>query len=300
MLGNKHRCLLCRLDVSIILRGLITLGRKMVLRRKSRSSVTHHLMRLRLSLGLPSLRWTFDPVYRSAAVGTLIAGIASTMWLAILCWALLSLIHTNAQHSVRPFDRGRMADNVVAVTEINATAIMPRDARVAIVEFADFECPFCGAYARGTFRTIRERYVETNKVAYVFRQYPLARIHPSSASLSRIAVCAGDRGRYWDIHAFLFEHQFRVDRMLLQGFAESIGLDPAVLEKCSRSVAAAASVKADQAEGQRLGVVATPTFLLGRPRADRKTIDIVERFSGAPSIELLGNALDKLIDESPR
>jgi protein-disulfide isomerase len=81
------------------------------------------------------------------------------------------------------------------------------DARVTVVEFSDYQCPFCGRHARETLPKIDETYIKTGKVKYVFRDFPLERIHPNAVKAAEAARCAGESGKYWEMHNRLFGDQ---------------------------------------------------------------------------------------------
>src|SRR5262249_7401275 len=84
-------------------------------------------------------------------------------------------------------------------------------ARVTLVEFSDYQCPFCGRYARDTYAQLDHDYVKTGKVLYVFRNLPLESLHPQSFKAHEAALCAGDQGKYWEMHDQLFASQSALD-----------------------------------------------------------------------------------------
>jgi protein-disulfide isomerase len=91
----------------------------------------------------------------------------------------------------------------VRVDTSGSPAQGPSDAKVTMVEFVDFECPFCGRYARDTLPQVRREYGD--RIRYVSRQFPLD-IHPDAAGAARAAVCANEQGHYWQLHDLLFAH----------------------------------------------------------------------------------------------
>src|SRR5687768_9487903 len=80
-------------------------------------------------------------------------------------------------------------------------------AKLILVEFTDFECPFCGRHASTVYRELQRRYVDTGELQYVFRHLPLEQIHPSARRAAEAAECAGDQGKFWELHDRFFEHQ---------------------------------------------------------------------------------------------
>lgn len=135
----------------------------------------------------------------------------------------------------------------------------PNDAKVTMVEFVDFECPFCGRYARDTLPQLRRDYGD--RIRYVSRQFPLD-IHPHAAAAARTAVCADEQGRYWDLHDMLFAHQEELTKRDLAGYARELGLDMDGYATCLRAPATQARVERDLADGRRYGVTGTPAFFI--------------------------------------
>jgi protein-disulfide isomerase len=134
--------------------------------------------------------------------------------------------------------------------------------RWAIVEFADFQCPFCGGYARDTFPAVKREYIDTGKIEYAFRHFPLKRSHPHAVAAADAAECARTEGKFWSMHERLFSHQQALDRVALQGHAAAIGLSPKEFDVCT-SDGPKQRVRDDHAMGVRLGVKGTPTFFIG-------------------------------------
>ena len=135
------------------------------------------------------------------------------------------------------------------------------DAPVTIVEFSDFECPFCGKYIQETYPSIVSEYIDTGKVKYVFRDFPLS-FHKNAQKAGEAAECAGEQGKYWEMHDILFENQDALDVETLKMYAVSLGLDTDKFNTCLDSGAMEEEVKADMADGQKYGVSGTPAFFI--------------------------------------
>lgn len=163
----------------------------------------------------------------------------------------------------------------------DGTTLGSNDASVVLLEFSDFQCPFCGRYARDTFPRIARDFVATGKVRYVFRNFPLAAAHPLAAKAAEAAECAGDQGKYWPMHKRLFAEQAALTPSALAEDAQALGLDPARFDACLQGQKTA-RLEADKGAGTRLGVRATPTFFVGRVEADGK-VRIVRKITGARS-----------------
>jgi protein-disulfide isomerase len=135
-------------------------------------------------------------------------------------------------------------------------------APVTIVEFSDYQCPYC-ARVTPTMAKVMEAY--GGKVRRVFKDFPLAN-HPQAPKAAEAARCAGDQGKYWEFHARLFANQSALFVSQLKETASSLGLDRSKFDQCLDSGNWTAQVQADLAQGEKLGVNSTPTlFVNGRP-----------------------------------
>jgi protein-disulfide isomerase len=150
---------------------------------------------------------------------------------------------------------------------------------VAIIEYSDFQCPFCGAFARDTLPEIEQRYVKSGKVLLAFRNLPLASLHPFATKAAEAAECARRQGKFWQIHDRFFQNQQRLDEPSIRLSADASGVDPNSFNVCLDGQAAT-EVKQEVATAQKLGVSGTPTFFLGRIQPGRQ-VKVVKRLSGA-------------------
>jgi protein-disulfide isomerase len=143
-------------------------------------------------------------------------------------------------------------------------------APVTVVEFSDFQCPYCGQ-ARPTVMRVLHTYGD--RVRWVFRHFPLD-FHSDAKKAGEAAVCAGDQGHFWEMHDRLFAHQDQLDVPDLKKHAAALGLDTAAFDACLDSGRHAAVVEADSEEGARLGVSGTPAFFIdGRPLVGAQPFD---------------------------
>ncbi|MBL8911991.1 MAG: thioredoxin domain-containing protein [Archangium sp.] len=132
-----------------------------------------------------------------------------------------------------------------------------KGAKVVIVEFADFQCPYC-ARAHETVSTVMKAYGE--KVRIIFRHYPLAN-HPKAPKAAEATACADEQGKFWELHDSLFESgELDEDALAMQ--AKRIGVDEKKYDECMKSGRMASLVKRDMAAGQAAGVSGTPAFFI--------------------------------------
>jgi len=188
-------------------------------------------------------------------------------------------------------------DNVDVQVEGSPT-LGKETAEVTIVEFSDFQCPYCGTYARDVFGKIVDQYVKTGKVKYVVRNFPIEQLHPLAGKAAEAAMCANEQGKYWEAHALFFDNQPALDEVirLQEGDATAIGINTAAFEQCIASNRYAELIKRDLAEGVRLGVKGTPTFFLGYSDVNEPShIKAVKSLVGARPLQEFYAALDDLI-----
>jgi protein-disulfide isomerase len=154
------------------------------------------------------------------------------------------------------------------------------DAPVTIVEFSDYQCGFCGRHARQTLPEIEREYIDTGKVRYVFRDFPLISIHPQAFRAHEAAACAGEQDKYWEMHALLFENQRALGVPDLYQHAAAIGLDEGRFKQCLQSDKMADRVRRGMQEGMEIGVRGTPASFIGLTAPDGSVL-VVRFVSGA-------------------
>ena len=136
------------------------------------------------------------------------------------------------------------------------------NAAVTIVEFSDFQCPYC-LRASPTLRRLQEKYGD--KVRVVWKDFPLTRIHPQAFKASEAAHCAGEQGKFWPYHDRLFANQGALQVDALKRYAQELSLEMGSFNSCLDSSKFAERVRRGLADGERLGVSSTPTmFINGR------------------------------------
>jgi protein-disulfide isomerase len=141
-------------------------------------------------------------------------------------------------------------------------ALGPASAPVTIIEFSDFECPFC-AQLFPTMKEVEKKYA--GKVRRVFRQFPLHTIHPNAQKAAEASLCAADQGRFWELHDAMFGNPRNLGVETLKAKAAELKLNAAAFNECLDSGKHAARVKQDVTDGTRAGVTGTPAiFINGR------------------------------------
>jgi len=134
----------------------------------------------------------------------------------------------------------------------------PDNAPVTIVEFSDFQCPYCGR-AVPTVEKVMKDY--DGKVRLVFRHFPLS-FHPNAQKAAEASACAADQGKFWPMHDKMFTNQQKLGVPDLKSFAKDLGLDQGKFDKCLDGGEKAAQVNADEKDGEQAGVNGTPAFFV--------------------------------------
>jgi protein-disulfide isomerase len=162
-------------------------------------------------------------------------------------------------------------------------------AAVEITEYADFECPACGVFALVQWPSVRDRLVETGRLRWRYRDWPIDQLHPYSRIAAHAAACANDQGKYWEMHDALFAGQRdwvaprKGAASKFRGYAKALALNLDEYDQCMQSAMYAGRIQASLDEGSKLGVGSTPTFLIdGR------------LYSGVLSSDSIGKLVDRL------
>jgi protein-disulfide isomerase len=135
----------------------------------------------------------------------------------------------------------------------------PADAPVTIIEFSDFQCPYC-RHAEPTVEELMKRY--QGKVRLVYRHFPLETIHPLAMGAAQASVCAEDQGRFWDYHDRLFAQDAKLDPDGLAAVAKDLGLDMAKWKACLDAKTTQEKIATDVEAGRKAGVTGTPAFFI--------------------------------------
>lgn len=138
------------------------------------------------------------------------------------------------------------------------------DAPVTIVEFSDFHCPFCRVHFLETFPELRSRYIDTGKVRYLYRDFPLRPESKAPRRLSEAARCADEQGQFWALHREFFTSRKGSAPEEIRRLARALPLDFPEFEACLADGTYSQTIRDDEALGRKLGVTGTPTFFVGR------------------------------------
>jgi protein-disulfide isomerase len=137
------------------------------------------------------------------------------------------------------------------------------DAPLTMVEFTDLQCPYCREYVTTTFDEIKKNWIDTGKLRYISRDFPLD-IHPVAMAAARAARCAGEQGKFWEMRMALMRNANLLSADYITRTAEDLKLDSKKFAQCTASGKFDAEIQAQALEGIRIGVSGTPTFVIGK------------------------------------
>ena len=144
------------------------------------------------------------------------------------------------------------------------------NAPITIIEFSDFQCPFCARFHVETLPSILEEYIEEGKVNLVYRDFPIQSIHPNALPAAVAAECADEQGKYWEYHDILFEKQSSWSRLdsnsaisTFSQFADDIGLEQQQFDSCLETGKYLEEVQGDLRDGRDYDITGTPGFFIG-------------------------------------
>lgn len=174
----------------------------------------------------------------------------------------------NAQQDVAAQASTPPTVDPATLVEANDPMLGNPKAKVTIVEFSDFQCPFCRAFYEDTYAQLKKEYIDTGKARLVFRDYPLP-FHDAAEPSALAADCANEQGKFWQFHDTVFDEQAKKGSGTitygvteLKQWARISGLDGAKFDQCLDSAKYDAEVTADAAAGSAAGVSGTPSFFI--------------------------------------
>lgn len=170
-----------------------------------------------------------------------------------------------------------------------------QNAQLTLIEFSDYQCPFCSRYIRDTFPLIERDYIKTGKLKYVFRDFPLETIHPNALVASVAAGCAGEQGKYWEMHDQLFSNQAALGAGDMTLHAKAAGVEPTQFRQCLDSRKYEGEIRKKMAEGASLGVRGTPSFFLGLTVPNDPRVKVVKVLRGAVPYANFKEIIDEVL-----
>jgi protein-disulfide isomerase len=181
-----------------------------------------------------------------------------------------------------------------------APALGPDDAVVTLVEFSDYECPFCIRHFQQTMPQIQANFINTGRIRYVFRDYPIDELHPQAIRAHEVARCAleQDPGKYWNLHRTLFSAPGTHTKDTLDARARDAGLDTEALQSCVASGRVTAGIRAGAKQAESLGADGTPAFFVGLRDRDTNEVRVLQSIKGAHPYTTFAQAIERALDQA--
>lgn len=138
------------------------------------------------------------------------------------------------------------------------------NAKVAVIEYSDFECPFCGRMFKETLPKLKENFIKSGEAKFIYRHFPLRSIHQNAQKAAEASECASEQGKFWEYHDMIFQRQNSLGVDSFKLWAKELGLNANQFNSCLDSGKYASRIDVDYNEGLALGVNGTPaTFVNG-------------------------------------
>jgi protein-disulfide isomerase len=145
-----------------------------------------------------------------------------------------------------------------------APVLGTRDAPVTLVEFTDYQCPFCQKFHSSAFQELKRNYIDTGRLRFYSRDLPLEALHPEAHRAAQAARCAGDQGAFWNIRDLMASHPAQLAMDNLIAYAAELGLNVATFRGCIAGQKYKELVQKDLTEAEKIGAGGTPAFVLGK------------------------------------
>jgi len=155
------------------------------------------------------------------------------------------------------------------------------DAVVTLIEFSDYECPFCIRHFKDTMPKIRASYIDSGKILYVFNDFPIDELHPAAIRAHEAARCAAEQNKFWDLHPRLFSAPGTHDQATLVTRAGDAGLQVDIFSACLASGRTTAAVKHSVETAHSFGATGTPSFFVGLRDAGTSQVRVLQTIAGA-------------------
>jgi protein-disulfide isomerase len=159
-------------------------------------------------------------------------------------------------------------DNV-KLANVTGYVLGKADAPLTMVEFTDLQCPFCRQFHTQAFEQIKKEYIDTGKLRYISRDFPLDSIHPYALAAARAARCAADQGKFWDMRHAILVNNATLNNDVFATFAGDLKMNVGTFKTCTADTSKfQAEIQKDLTEGSGVGIQGTPSFVIGKTSAN--------------------------------
>lgn len=174
----------------------------------------------------------------------------------------------------------------------NTYSLGSNKASVAIVEFSDYQCPFCKKHHNTTYSELKRNYIDTGKIRYVMMDFPLS-FHREAESAAVAARCAGKQGKFWEMQHALFDTRQSLEDALYSELASNFRLDKQAFDACRNDKSVLSEVTRQLDYGTQLGVQGTPAFFIGEVKGNK--LVNTKMLSGAQAYSRFSHVIDTLL-----
>lgn len=181
-----------------------------------------------------------------------------------------------------------------------APALGPEGATVTLVEFSDYECPFCVRHFKQTMPQIEANFIRSGRIRYYFRDFPIDELHPEAIRAHETARCAleQDTEKYWTLHRSLFSAPGSHTKENLEARVRDAGLDLAAVQSCLATGRVTDGIRRGGEQASALGAQGTPAFFVGLRDPGSSTVRVLEAIKGAHPYDVFEDALQKALDQA--
>ncbi|MGQ0835030.1 MAG: thioredoxin domain-containing protein [Gammaproteobacteria bacterium] len=183
----------------------------------------------------------------------------------------------------------------IGVTVEGSPFLGRKDAALTLIEFYDYDCPFCARHVQQTLPQIERDYIQTGKVKYVVRDYPIESIHPDSFKKHEAARCAGEQGKFWDMRARLLGSREIGRSNDLSDDAKALGLNVSDFVHCLATGKYATAIRTDVADGGLAGVSGSPTFFVGTTEPNKPSVQVLRVIRGAQPYQSFKETIEAVL-----
>jgi protein-disulfide isomerase len=197
---------------------------------------------------------------------------------------------------LNPPKRSQIDDVDVTLNVANDPRKGEDGAKLTLVEFTDYQCPYCARHVNSVMPQLMKDYVDSGKIRYVIRDFPLP-FHSNAANAALAAHCAGEQGKYWEMHDKLFDNQRALDEKDLLEYAKALEIDSKRYMSCLTGDKYRGQIAASVKEGGSAGISGTPSFLIGYTQAGGDEVKARKIIRGAFGYDVFKQAIDGLLKE---
>ena len=189
--------------------------------------------------------------------------------LRLLAGAAAALLALHAMATVSAAPKAEDEPQFVHVTlDAREYSLGRSDAPLTLLEFTDYQCPFCQRFHTQVYNLLKKDYIDTGKVRFYSRDLPLDQIHPNAMRAAQAARCAGEQGQFWSLREIMSSHPEALDLNSLVADATVVKINPDTFRTCVESGKYKDAVQGDLLEAMKIGADGTPAFVVGKSTAD--------------------------------